>query len=62
MVAIRFFFNWEGKQGGAMVLGKLPVPGRPTNVNNQLLQLCTALTAWSDSDHAVLAVQSCNSW
>ena len=21
---------WQGKSGGAMVLGKLPVPGRPT--------------------------------
>ena len=23
-----------GGSGGAMVLGKLPVPGRPTNLNN----------------------------
>ena len=30
--------------------------------NNQLLQLCTASTAWSDSDQAVLAVHNCNSW
>ena len=30
--------------------------------NHQLLQLCTARTAWSDSDQAVLAVHSCNSW
>ena len=29
---------------------------------NQLLQLCTAHTAWSDSDQAVRAVHSCNSW
>ena len=29
---------------------------------HQLLQLCTASTAWSDSDQAVLAVHSCNSW
>ena len=28
----------------------------------QLLQLCTARTAWSDSDQAVRAVHSCNSW
>ena len=27
-----------------------------------LLQLCTASTAWSDSDQAVPAVHSCNSW
>ena len=26
---------------------------------NQLLQLCTARTAWSDSDQAVRAVHSC---
>ena len=30
--------------------------------NHQLLQLCTARTAWSDSDQAVRAVHSCNSW
>ena len=30
--------------------------------NNQLLQLCTTCTAWSDSDQAVRAVHSCNSW
>ena len=30
--------------------------------NHQLLQLCTARTAWSDSDQAVWAVRSCNSW
>ena len=30
--------------------------------NHQLLQLCTARTAWSDSDQVVLAVHSCNSW
>ena len=29
--------------------------------NHQLLQLCTALTAWSESDQAVRAVHSCNS-
>ena len=29
--------------------------------NHQLLQLCTARTAWSDSDQAVRAVHSCNS-
>ena len=29
---------------------------------NQLMQLCTARTAWSDSDEAVRAVHSCNSW
>ena len=30
--------------------------------NHQLLQLCTACTAWSDSDQAVRAVHSCSSW
>ena len=30
--------------------------------NHQLLQLCTVRTAWSDSDQAVRAVHSCNSW
>ena len=30
--------------------------------NHQLLQLCTARTAWSDSDQAVRVVHSCNSW
>ena len=30
--------------------------------NHQLLLLCTALTAWSESDQAVRAVHSCNSW
>ena len=29
---------------------------------NQLLQLCTARTAWSESDQAVRAVHSCNKW
>ena len=31
----------------------------PNNNDNQLLQLCTARTAWSDSDQAVQAVHSC---
>ena len=30
--------------------------------NHQLLQLFTARPAWSDSDQAVRAVHSCNSW
>ena len=30
--------------------------------NHQLLQLCTARTAWSDSDQAVRAVHNCISW
>ena len=30
--------------------------------NHQLLQPCTACTAWSDSDQAVRAVHSCSSW
>ena len=30
--------------------------------NHQLLQLCMARTAWSDSDQVVRAVHSCISW
>ena len=30
--------------------------------NHKLLQLCTTRTAWSDSDQAVQAVHSCDSW
>ena len=30
--------------------------------NHQLLQLCKVRTAWSDSDQAVRALQSCSSW
>ena len=30
--------------------------------NHQLLQLCTAYTAWSDWDQAVRAMHSCSSW
>ena len=30
--------------------------------NHQLLQLCSARTAWSDSDQPVRAVHSCISW
>ena len=30
--------------------------------DNQLMQLCTARTAWSESDQPVWAVHSCNSW
>ena len=30
--------------------------------NHQLLQLCRVRTAWSDSDQAVRAVHSCQSW
>ena len=33
-----------------------------SGLNHQLLHLCTASTAWSDSDEAVRAVHSCNSW
>ena len=33
-----------------------------SGLNHQLLQLCTARTAWSDSDQAVRDVHSCNSW
>ena len=30
--------------------------------NYQLLQLCTACTAWSDLDQALQAMHSCKSW
>ena len=30
--------------------------------NHQLMQLCMARTAWSDSDQAVRVVHSCSSW
>ena len=30
--------------------------------NHQLLRLCTARIAWSESDQAMRAVHSCNSW
>ena len=33
-----------------------------SGLNHQLLQLCTARIAWSDSDQAVRAVHGCNSW
>ena len=33
-----------------------------SRANHQLLQLCTVRTAWSESDQAVRAVHSCNSW
>ena len=33
-----------------------------SGLNHQLLQLCTARTAWSNSDQAVWTVHSCNSW
>ena len=32
------------------------------SVRNQLLQLCTARTAWCESDQAVRTVHSCNTW
>ena len=35
---------------------------RTNNNYNQLLQLCTARTAWSESDQAVRTVHSCHSW
>ena len=33
-----------------------------SGLNHQLLQLCTARTAWYESDQAVRAMHSCNSW
>ena len=34
----------------------------PSGPNHQLLQLCTARTAWSESNQAVRAMHSCISW
>ena len=33
-----------------------------SRANQQLLQICTVRTAWSDSDQVVQAVHSCKSW
>ena len=33
-----------------------------SRANYQLLQVCTVRTAWSNSDQAVRAIQSCKSW
>ena len=37
------------------------ISGIELSVKNQLMQLCTARTAWSESDQAVLAMHRCNS-
>ena len=39
----------------------LVYPGQ-VDQDNQLLQLCMARTAWSESDQAVRTVRSCTSW
>ena len=36
-------------------------PNTVISEHNQLMQLCTARTAWSESDQAVRAVHRCNS-
>ena len=36
---LRFLLGWSG---GAMVLGKLPVPGRPTNLDLSRARVCRA--------------------
>ena len=36
--------------------------GNTHKTEKQLLQLCTARTAWSESDQAVRVMHSCNSW
>ena len=33
IVTVRICYTTKGWSGGAMVLGKLPVPGRPTNLD-----------------------------
>ena len=33
IAALSWFSHIQGWSGGAMVLGKLPVPGRPTNLD-----------------------------
>ena len=45
----RFFRINVGWSGGAKVLGKLPVPGRPTNLDYSRLVGCFGFNALSDS-------------
>ena len=40
------YISLEGWSGGAMVLGKLPVLGHPTNMNNRALAYCTCNGCW----------------
>ena len=40
----------------------LIIKSNQSGPNHQLLQICTARTAWSYSDQAMRAVHSCNSW
>ena len=62
-------FHWSprgslvsiGQHLVATRIGHLPKSTKSGH-NHQLLQLCTARTVWSDSDQAVRAVHSYNSW
>ena len=56
------FRNHEGSTFTEKGRNKLNYRIEPNGPNHQRLQLCTAGIAWSDSDQAVRAVHSCNSW
>ena len=56
------FRSHEGSTSTEKKRNKLNYRIGPKGPNLQLLQLCTAHTAWSDSDQAVRAVHSCISW
>ena len=56
------FRNHEGSAFTEKGRNKLNYRIGRNGPNHQVLQLCTAGTAWSDSDQAVRAVHSCNSW
>ena len=40
------FNHFRGWSGGAMVLGKLPVPGRPTNLDHSRARACCACSGY----------------
>ena len=56
------FRNHEGSTFTEKDRNKLNFQIGPKRTYHQLLQLCTACTAWSDSDQAVRALHSCSSW
>ena len=60
-------FHWSPR-GSLVSIGQHFVATRVVHLsdqsgpNHQVLQGCTTRTAWSESDQAVQAVHSCNSW
>ena len=56
------FHNHEGTTCTEKNQSKHNYQNGPKESNHHLLQLCTAHTAWSDTDHAARAVHSCNCW